>query len=98
MSGNAYPIAAKISCVVVDSSGVVAETDASLFGAPISIAGIAGDQQAALFGQGCFEPGATKNTYGTGCFILQLFIRFNRIREHVVVSQLWDCNHDQNGP
>ena len=56
---------------IVDSSGVVAETDASLFGAPISIAGIAGDQQAALFGQGCFEPGATKNTYGTGCFILQ---------------------------
>ncbi len=37
----------------------------------IPIAGIAGDQQAALFGQACFEPGATKNTYGTGCFMLQ---------------------------
>jgi len=56
---------------VVDSSGVIAETDASLFGRAIPIAGIAGDQQAALFGQGCFEAGATKNTYGTGCFILQ---------------------------
>jgi glycerol kinase len=56
---------------VVDSSGVVAETEASIFGRAIPIAGIAGDQQAALFGQGCFAPGEVKNTYGTGCFILQ---------------------------
>jgi glycerol kinase len=56
---------------VVDSSGVVAETDASIFGRAIPIAGIAGDQQAALFGQGCFDAGEIKNTYGTGCFILQ---------------------------
>jgi glycerol kinase len=56
---------------IVDSSGIVAETDASLFGRPIPIAGIAGDQQAALFGQGCFDSGDIKNTYGTGCFILQ---------------------------
>ena len=46
------------------------ETDASLFGRPIPIAGAAGDQQAALFGQACFEPGTAKNTYGTGCFML----------------------------
>ena len=56
---------------VVDSSGVAAETDASLFGRALPIAGIAGDQQAALYGQGCFEAGSAKNTYGTGCFILQ---------------------------
>jgi glycerol kinase len=56
---------------VVDSSGVVAETDPEIFGRAIPIAGIAGDQQAALFGQGCFEAGSAKNTYGTGCFILQ---------------------------
>jgi glycerol kinase len=56
---------------VVDSSGAVAETEAALFGRPLQIAGIAGDQQAALFGQACFEPGRAKNTYGTGCFILQ---------------------------
>jgi len=56
---------------VGDSSGVVAETDPEWFGRPIPIAGIAGDQQAALFGQGCFEPGRAKNTYGTGCFLLQ---------------------------
>ena len=46
------------------------ETDASLFGRAIPIAGAAGDQQAALFGQACFEPGTAKNTYGTGCFML----------------------------
>jgi glycerol kinase len=55
---------------VVPSSGVVATTDAKVCGAEIPIAGIAGDQQAALFGQACFAPGMVKNTYGTGCFIL----------------------------
>ncbi|MCB1748982.1 MAG: glycerol kinase GlpK [Gammaproteobacteria bacterium] len=53
---------------VVDSSGVCAETTA--FGAALPIAGIAGDQQAALFGQACFAPGMAKCTYGTGCFLL----------------------------
>jgi glycerol kinase len=52
------------------SSGVIAETEASLLGAPLPIAGIAGDQQAATFGQACFAPGMAKNTYGTGCFML----------------------------
>jgi glycerol kinase len=53
---------------VVPSSGVVART--TLFGAPIPVAGIAGDQQAATFGQACHRPGMAKNTYGTGCFML----------------------------
>ena len=44
--------------------------DTTLFGAPMPIAGIAGDQQAALFGQACIQPGMAKNTYGTGCFML----------------------------
>ncbi len=52
------------------SSWVYGETDESLFGAPIPVAGIAGDQQAATFGQACFEVGSAKNTYGTGCFLL----------------------------
>lgn len=52
------------------SSEVYGETDPALFGTAIPIAGIAGDQQAATFGQGCFEPGQAKNTYGTGCFLL----------------------------
>jgi glycerol kinase len=52
------------------SSHVFGESDAALFGAPIPIAGMAGDQQSALFGQACFTPGLAKNTYGTGCFML----------------------------
>ena len=55
---------------VVPSSCIYGETDPSFFGGPIPIAGAAGDQQAALFGQTCFSPGETKNTYGTGCFLL----------------------------
>ena len=55
---------------VKSSSEVYGETAPELFGAPIKIAGIAGDQQAATFGQGCFETGSAKNTYGTGCFML----------------------------
>lgn len=55
---------------VRSSSEVYGETERSLLGAPVPVAGIAGDQQAALFGQACFEPGAAKNTYGTGCFML----------------------------
>jgi glycerol kinase len=55
---------------VRSSSEVVGETEPELFGAPIPIAGIAGDQQAATFGQACFTPGAAKNTYGTGAFML----------------------------
>jgi glycerol kinase len=45
-------------------------TDADWFGAPVRIGGVAGDQQSALFGQACIEPGTVKNTYGTGCFML----------------------------
>jgi glycerol kinase len=56
---------------VLDSSGALAETtDLGWLPRGVRIAGIAGDQQAALFGQACHEPGATKNTYGTGCFML----------------------------
>jgi glycerol kinase len=56
---------------VVDSSGPVAETsDLGWLPAGVPIAGVAGDQQAALFGQACYETGSAKNTYGTGCFVL----------------------------
>ena len=54
----------------VPSSQVYGRTDAEFFGAPIAIAGAAGDQQAALFGQACFTPGQSKCTYGTGAFLL----------------------------
>ncbi len=52
------------------SSGSFGESVAKWFGAPVPVLGVAGDQQAALFGQGCVTPGAAKNTYGTGCFLL----------------------------
>ena len=55
---------------VVPSSGVIGRTVPGLFGVELPIAGVAGDQQAALFGQTCFAPGTAKNTYGTGCFML----------------------------
>jgi len=55
---------------VQPSSGVMAETDADVLGVSVPVAGCAGDQQAALFGQACFAPGMAKNTYGTGCFML----------------------------
>ena len=52
------------------SSAVYGETDPKFLGGAVPIAGAAGDQQSALFGQGCFTPGQAKNTYGTGCFML----------------------------
>ncbi|WP_294239846.1 glycerol kinase GlpK [Pseudobutyrivibrio sp.] len=52
------------------SSCIYGETDTEFFGGPIRIAGAAGDQQAALFGQTCYKEGEAKNTYGTGCFML----------------------------
>jgi glycerol kinase len=55
---------------IVASSGQLAETSRAVFGAAIPITGVAGDQQAALFGQRCTTPGMVKNTYGTGCFML----------------------------
>jgi glycerol kinase len=55
---------------VTASSGIVGRTRADCLGAPIAVAGVAGDQQAATFGQACFVPGMAKNTYGTGCFLL----------------------------
>lgn len=69
---------------VVPSSGEAAHTSVRLFGAKIPIAGIAGDQQAATFGQACLSPGMAKNTYGTGCFLLmntgtQPVMSYNRL-------------------
>ena len=55
---------------VVPSSGIIGETCEDILESRVPISGIAGDQQAALFGQACFDEGTAKNTYGTGCFIL----------------------------
>jgi glycerol kinase len=55
---------------VRDNAGEFGTTDRALFGAPIRILGMAGDQQAAAIGHGCFKPGMMKSTYGTGCFVV----------------------------
>ncbi len=55
---------------VYPSSHLFAQTDMEILGSSVTIGGIAGDQQSALFGQACFHPGMAKNTYGTGCFML----------------------------
>ena len=65
-----FGVSPKLLPEVKNSSEVYGNTAKSIFGSEIPIAGIAGDQQAALFGQTCFEPGMAKNTYGTGCFML----------------------------
>jgi glycerol kinase len=65
-------IPASMLPAVKPSSAVYGVTDAKILGAEIPIAGDAGDQQAALFGQACYSPGMVKNTYGTGCFMLML--------------------------
>jgi glycerol kinase len=65
-----FDIPEKILPQVVSSSEEIGNTHPALFGLPIPVAGIAGDQQAATFGQACHERGMVKNTYGTGCFML----------------------------
>ncbi len=67
---NALDVPISMLPTVQPSSHLFGVTQSSLFGASIPIAGIAGDQQSALFGQACHSPGMAKNTYGTGCFML----------------------------
>lgn len=65
-----FGVPSEILPKAVPSAGMIAVTDKAVFGAEVPISGVAGDQQAALFGQACVRPGMVKNTYGTGCFLL----------------------------
>lgn len=65
-----FRVPASLLPEVKDSASDFGSTEAELFGSPIAVGGIAGDQQAALFGQTCFEKGMAKSTYGTGCFLM----------------------------
>jgi glycerol kinase len=65
-----FDIPASMLPVVMDSSDDFGRVDAALLGAEIPVCGVAGDQQAALFGQTCFREGMAKSTYGTGCFLM----------------------------
>ena len=78
---------------VKPSSCIYGEALAQYFGAPIPIAGAAGDQQAALFGQTCFQPGEAKNTYGTGCFYADEYRRKPVFSENGLVTTIaWGLN------
>jgi glycerol kinase len=78
---------------VVPSSGIAAQTDAQFFGAPIAISGIAGDQQAATYGQACFHSGMVKSTYGTGCFILMNTDRAVTSQNNLLTTVGWTIGH-----
>jgi glycerol kinase len=80
---------------IVPSSSVAGVAVAEHFGAEIPIAGIAGDQQAALFGQACFRPGLSKNTYGTGCFaLMQTGSRQAISRNRLLTTRAASTNQD----
>jgi len=79
---------------VVPSSGLIGRTKKSLFGVEIPVTGCAGDQQAALFGHACFEPGMAKNTYGTGCFTLMNTGAFPiKSQHHMLTTVAWDLGN-----
>ena len=78
---------------VKPSSYVYGLTDKSLFGIEIPISGAAGDQQAALFGQCCFEKGEAKNTYGTGCFLLMNIGKEAISSKHGLITTITACTN-----
>ena len=79
--------------IVRESSEIYGETDTSLFPANIPIAGVAGDQHAALFGQMCLEKGMVKNTYGTGCFMLMnIGDQFVESKNNLLTTVAWKIN------
>lgn len=85
-----FQIPKKILPKIVSSMGVVAYTRPSIFGCAIPIAGIAGDQQAAMFGQVALEKGSAKNTYGTGAFLLLNIGQTPRLSAHrLLTTALW---------
>jgi len=86
-----FDIPEEILPQVVSSSEEVGATHAALFGGEIPVAGIAGDQQAATFGQACHQPGMVKNTYGTGCFMLMHSGRHPRVSHNRLLSTVGWC-------
>ncbi len=78
---------------IVPSSGVIAEASSGLFGSRIPIAGVAGDQQAATFGNLCLKPGMVKNTYGTGCFLLMNTGETSQLSQNNLLTTVgWNIN------
>lgn len=89
-----FQIPASVLPKIISSDHYVADTAAGLLGARIPISGILGDQQSALFGQSCFEPGMAKNTYGTGCFMLFNTGSTLQYSQNKLLSTLaWQCQN-----
>ena len=90
-------IPANILPKVVPSSAVIGEASSGLFGQHIPIAGIAGDQQAATFGNLCIRPGMVKNTYGTGCFLLKnTGTKALESKNNLLTTIGWNINGERN--
>ncbi len=90
-------IPANILPLVVSSSAVIGEASSGLFGKRIPIAGIAGDQQAATFGNLCIRPGMVKNTYGTGCFLLKnTGTKALESKNNLLTTVGWNVNGERN--
>lgn len=88
-----FDIPESILPIVVSSSEIYGYTKTQFFGAEVPIAGIAGDQQAALFGQMCLEEGMVKNTYGTGCFMLMNTGETPRLSKNNLLTTIaWQIN------
>jgi len=90
-----FGIPAGILPEVKASSDLFGETDPAIFGQAIPITGVAGDQQAALFGQACFEPGMAKNTYGTGAFVVMNTGSKPVLGEGVITTIGWQIKGQQ---
>ncbi|ENW89255.1 MULTISPECIES: glycerol kinase GlpK [Acinetobacter] len=89
-----FQIPASVLPKIISSDHYVADTAAGLLGARLPISGILGDQQSALFGQSCFEPGMAKNTYGTGCFMLFNTGSTLQYSQNKLLSTLaWQCQN-----
>ena len=89
-----FQIPASVLPKIIASDSYIADTATGLLGANIPITGILGDQQAALFGQSCFEVGTEKNTYGTGCFML--FNTGNQVQfsqNKLLTTLAWQCQN-----
>lgn len=89
-----FDIPSSVLPKIIHSDAYIADTAQGLLGSNIPIAGILGDQQAALFGQSCFEAGMAKNTYGTGCFML--FNTGNQLQyshNQLLTTLGWTCNN-----
>ena len=82
---------------IQDTAKIYGVTDSSVFGKEIPLASVVGDQQAALFGQACFDPGSVKNTYGTGCFLLMNTGKEMQFSKHGLLTSVgWRINGEIN--